>query len=154
MKVKENLNRYYFINIWKITKEGITNRTNVHRILGPWHTDARTNMFFVVKNIIGKMTHGRGAQTSKIWNYQKWKSSIIYKNFYKSKHLKQANNAIIFRQNPEKIVNRFFQSIINFSRNKINSFCFGKQCIPKNRTLQDKSTKYRKIQDKFLIFPK
>ena len=48
------------------TKEGITNRTHVHRMLGPWHTDARINMFFVVKNIIGKMTHGRAEQTSKI----------------------------------------------------------------------------------------
>ena len=28
------------------TKEGITNRTHVHRMLGPWHTDARINMFF------------------------------------------------------------------------------------------------------------
>ena len=27
--------------------------------------------FFVVKNLIGKMTHGRCEQISKIWNYQK-----------------------------------------------------------------------------------
>ena len=47
----------------------------------------------------------------------------------------------------------FFLSIIHFSRNKINSFRFGKQCL-KNRTIQDKSTKYTKIQDNFLIFPK
>ena len=83
------------MNLWKRTKKGITNWTNVHRIFGPWHTDAQTNMFFVVKNLTGKMTCGRGEQTSKMWNYQKWKSSKIYKNFYISKHLKQANNAII-----------------------------------------------------------
>ena len=96
-KVKGNLKRFCSINFWKKTKEGITNWTNVHHMLGPWHTDVRANMFFVVKNLIGKMTHGRGEQTSKIWYYQKWKSSKLYKNFYGSKHLKQANNAIIFR---------------------------------------------------------
>ena len=36
-------------------------------MLGPWHTDTQANMFFfVVKNLIGKMTHERGEQTSKI----------------------------------------------------------------------------------------
>ena len=97
-EVKGNLNRYCFMNFWKRTKDGITNRTNVHPMLGLWHADARTNMFFcMVKNLIGKMTHGRGEEKSEIWNYQKRKSSKIYKNFYRSKHLKQANIATIFR---------------------------------------------------------
>ena len=81
-EVKENLNRYCFMNFWNRNKEGITNQTNVYRMLGPRHTDAQTNMFLVVKNLIGKMTYGRGEQTSKIWNYQKRKSLKIYKNFY------------------------------------------------------------------------
>ena len=34
-------------------------------MLGPWHTDAQTSMFFVMKSLIGKMTYGRGEQTSK-----------------------------------------------------------------------------------------
>ena len=51
------------------------------------------------------------------------------------------------------IANRFFQSIIHFSRNKMNSFRFG-NVSKKNRTIQDKSTKYRKIQGNFLIFSK
>ena len=34
-------------------------------MLGPRQTDAQTNMFFVVKNLIGKVTYGRGEQTSK-----------------------------------------------------------------------------------------
>ena len=50
--------------------------------------------FFVLKNLTGKITHGRGEQASKTW--QKRKSSMIYKNLYRSKHLKQANTAIIF----------------------------------------------------------
>ena len=29
-----------------LNKDGITNRTNVHPMLGLWHADARTNMFF------------------------------------------------------------------------------------------------------------
>ena len=117
------------MNLWKRTKEGITNRTNVHLMLGPWHADAQTNMFFVVKKFIGKMTHGRGEQTSKIWNYQ-------------------ANNVIIFWQNLEKIANHFFQPIIHFARNKINSFCFGKQLSKKTgqyRANQLNTGKYRTI---------
>ena len=136
------------MNLWKRTKEGITNRTNVHLMLGPWHADAQTNMFFVVKKFIGKMTHGRGEQTSKIWNYQKRKTSKLYKKFYRSKHLKQANNVIIFWQNLEKIANHFFQPIIHFARNKINSFCFGKQLSKKTgqyRANQLNTGKYRTI---------
>ena len=88
-EVKGNLNRYCFMNFWKKTKDGITNGTNVYAMLGLF--------FFMVKNLIGKMTHGRGEEKSEIWNYQKRKSSKIYKNFYLSKHLKQANIATIFR---------------------------------------------------------
>ena len=69
-------------------------KTNVHRVLGPWHKDARTNMFFCAEKSYWKITHGRGEQASKTW--QKRKCSMIYKNLYRSKHLKQANTAIIF----------------------------------------------------------
>ena len=46
------------MNIWKGTKEGITNRTNVHRTLGPWHTDARANMFMWWKILLEKWPMG------------------------------------------------------------------------------------------------
>ena len=50
--------------------------------------------FFVMKNLMGKMTCGRGEQTSKIGNYQLNEKSQRYAGtFYISKHLKQANNA-------------------------------------------------------------
>ena len=67
----------------------------MHRMLGPRHTDART-IFFVVKNLIGKMTHGRSEQKK----FETTKNhSKIYKNFYRSEYLKQADNGIIFREN-------------------------------------------------------
>ena len=37
------------MNVWKRTKEGVTNRTNVHCMLDPKHTDAQTNIFFLVE---------------------------------------------------------------------------------------------------------
>ena len=54
-------------------------------MLGPWHTDAQTSMFFVMKSLIGKMTYGRGEQTSKFETTknektQKYKRTFLDQN--------------------------------------------------------------------------
>ena len=55
-------------------------------MLGPWHTDAQTGMlFFVVKSLVGKMTHGRGQHTLKFETTnneetQKYKRTFIDQN--------------------------------------------------------------------------
>ena len=86
-EVKENLNRYFFMNFWKRTKEGIANQTNVHRMLGPWHTDTRTNMFFCGENLLenwptGEVNRHQKFETTKNEKAQRYTRTFIDQNIY------------------------------------------------------------------------